>query len=255
MACIWLLVSLLTNAEKLEKAIEQVQAVMTIGADGVANYSDEMRRLAGLSENLAKLKLASTIAEQNKAISMSVMGINEALNETRGSWDSYLDQVEKVLGAQAGSNGYVAAEKAFRQYSSVIRTFTADGDVDKLERSLVALSDAGAANTQTGRALISQTVDLIEKYRVGKVTIDALKDSTKDLGTITRETTDIFSQLTSSLIAEEKALLDGERAAFAYSISTKELTDSQKSDLLARYDRIAALENEKFVNARPRRII
>lgn len=234
-----------TNAEKLEKAIEQVQAVMTIGADGVANYSDEMRRLAGLSENLAKLKLASTIAEQNKAISLSVTGIREALDDTRGSFDTYVDQIEKVLGAQVGTNGYAAAEKAFSKYSSVIRTFTADGDVDKLERSLVALSDAGAANTKTGRALISQTVDLIEKYRVGKVTIDALKDSTKDLGTITRETTDIFSQLTNSLIAEEKALIDGERAAFAYSLSTKELTDSQKTDLIARYDRIAALENEK----------
>jgi len=166
-----------TNAEKLEKAIEGVQAVITVGSGQVANYTEEMERLAGLNETLAKIKLATTIAEQNKAIELSVTGIREAIDDTRGSFDTYTDQVENLLGVQVGTNGYAAAEKSFRAYSSAITGFVASGDVEGLESSLLALSDAGAANTSVGRNLIAQTVDLIQKYREGQITIEALNEA------------------------------------------------------------------------------
>ena len=234
-----------TNTEKLEKAIENVQAVMTIGSGKVANYTEEMRRLAEFSETLARVKLATTIAEQNKAIDLSVRGIKETLDSTRGSFDTYVDQVEKLLGVQAGTNGYVAAERAFRDYSSAITSFVSSGDVEGLEKSLLALSEAGAANTATGQALINQTINLIQAYREGNVAIDALKEGLRDIDSITEQSTSSFDDLTQSLVTQEIALSLGERAAFAYTLALQNLTPEQYNSALASYDRIRALEGEK----------
>jgi len=234
-----------TNAEKLEKAIEGVQAVITVGSGQVANYTEEMERLAGLSETLAKLRLATTIAEQNKAIELSVTGIREAIDDTRGSFDTYTDQVENLLGVQVGTNGYAAAEKAFRAYSSAITGFAASGDVEGLESSLLALSDAGAANTSVGRSLIAQTVDLIQKYREGQIAIEALKSGLEDIKEVTASAESSFNNFTQSLTTQEIALTLGERAAFAYSLSLKGLTSEQYNAALASYDRVKALESEK----------
>lgn len=234
-----------TSAEKLEKAIEGVQAVITVGSGQVANYTEEMRRLAGLSETLAKLRLATTIAEQNKAIELSVTGIREAIDDTRGSFDSYTDQIENLLGVQVGTNGYAAAEKAFRSYSSAIAGFVASGDVEGLEASLLALSDAGAANTKVGRNLIAQTVDLIQKYREGQIAVEALKSGLEDIKEVTVSAESSFNNFTQSLTTQEIALTLGERAAFAYSLSLKGLTSEQYNATLASYDRVKALESEK----------
>lgn len=166
-----------TNAELLEKSIEQVRAVMTVGAEGVANYTEEMQKLAELSENLAKLRLATALADQNEAIKLGIKGIQEALDSTRGSFTSYTGQIEKLLKVSRGTDGFAAAERAFRDYSSAVSTFTKSGDVGELERSLLALSEAGASNTKEGRELIRTTTDLITKFREGQITIDALNQA------------------------------------------------------------------------------
>lgn len=231
-----------TNAEKLQKAIENVQAVMTVGADGIANYTDEMKRLSNLSETLAQLKLATTIAEQNKAIKLSISGITDALDDTRGSFDTYADQVEKIIGVQSGSNGYPAAEKAFRNYSAAIKSFASSGDVEQLEQSLVNLSDAGAANTETGQALINQTVELIEQYRLGKITTDALKDAINGVEQATRDSSETASNYALQLLTQKVALEQGERAAFELKMQLDGLTEAQKKHNLELYDSIKATE-------------
>ena len=68
-----------TNMEKLEKAIEQVKAVMTVGADGVANYTDELKKLNAISETIAKAKLAAAIKTQEDAIRTGFKAASEAL--------------------------------------------------------------------------------------------------------------------------------------------------------------------------------
>ena len=234
-----------SNAEKLEKAIEQVKAVMTVGADGVANYSDELKELNGLSESLVKLKLGLAVADQNKAINLSLAGLKEALDDTRGSFDTYSDQVTKVTGVKAGADAFKEAELAFRGYSSAIARFNADGDVDQLESSLTTLANSGANNTEKGRELIRTTIDMIAKFRQGQVTIDALKES---MGGLEEETTDAqnsFTNLIQSLILQREELVSGERAALKAKLQMDGLSESEIKSALAIYDNNEALREQK----------
>lgn len=234
-----------SNAEKLEKAIEQVKAVMTVGADGVANYSDELKELNGLSESLVKLKLGLAVADQNKAINLSLTGLKEALDDTRGSFDTYTDQVTKVTGVKAGTDAFKEAELAFRGYSSAISKFNADGDVDQLESSLTNLASSGANNTEKGRELIRTTIDMIAKFRQGQLTIDALKES---MGGLEEETTGAqngFTNLIQSLILQREELVSGERAALKARLQMDGLSDSEIKSALAIYDNNEAIRQQK----------
>ena len=73
-----------TNADKLGKAIENVQAVVTVGSGVVRNYTDEMKRLSQISETLAKIKLAQSIADSEEVISRSTKEIKTSFDEFIG---------------------------------------------------------------------------------------------------------------------------------------------------------------------------
>lgn len=234
-----------TAMEKLEKAVEQVKAVMTLGADGVANYSDEMQRLAGISESLTKLKIASTISAQNEAIKISVAGIKETLDDTRGSFDSYADQVSKITGKTSGKDAFTDAERALRDYNSTVSTFASSGDVAALEAALTRLSDAGASNTKAGRELISQTVNLIQAYREGQITLEALNGAIDDNTVITSEAKTQMQQLTESLILQRTELVDGERAALDLKLTMDGLSQSERNAALAIYDSNEAIRQQQ----------
>lgn len=246
-----------TNAEKLEKAIEGVQAVITLGVDGVTNYTEEMQKLANLSETLAQLRLSLAIADQSKAIELGLQGIREALDDTRGSFTTYTGQVEKLLKVSRGTDGFAAAERAFRDYSSAVSTFSKSGDVENLEQSLLALSEAGASNTEVGQNLIRTTVDLIAKFRQGQITIEALKSGLEDTAEVTDNSREPFDRLTKSLNSQLIEMQQGARAAFQYKLANSELTPEQQAAALATYDRVEAQrqlnkETQDFLTANER---
>ena len=94
-----------TSADALEKSIEQVKAVMTIGADGVANYADEMKELNKVSQQLAKIKLAEAILNQNEVIKNSSKAIVESAESTSKVYKSTFAELRNLTESVAKDIG------------------------------------------------------------------------------------------------------------------------------------------------------
>ena len=77
-----------TSADALAKSVESVKAVMTLGAGGVAEYTEEMEKLNKVSKQLAKIQLAQAIVEQNKVIKLSAKSVIESAQNTSKLYES-----------------------------------------------------------------------------------------------------------------------------------------------------------------------
>jgi|GEM_PF-3018668 len=101
-----------TSADALAKSVENVKAVMTLGAGGVAEYTEEMEKLNKVSKQLAKIQLAQAIVEQNKVIKLSAKSVIESAQNTSKLYESTFSNMralaEKVAVDIGGSMADVA---------------------------------------------------------------------------------------------------------------------------------------------------
>ncbi|RAS62627.1 hypothetical protein DET48_11421 [Vibrio diazotrophicus] len=156
-----------TNAlEDVEKATERVKAAITLSSEGITGYSEQMKVLAQVSDQLARIKIANLIADQANAMKVASTGINETISEFNG-----LNYQMDLFGNKSDD-----AYQAFIQLSQAAKSFEADpsGSITKLESALDAATRAGINNTEAGRGLVSQITDLIAQYKLGEITIDQL---------------------------------------------------------------------------------
>lgn len=234
-----------TEVEKLEAQVESVKAVITLSAAGVANYSDEMLRLAKISEQLSKVKLTLALKEQEQAIKQTAVAMRDEWGKQGSFYSNTNLTIAKTLKVS------VAAIEEFDKAVRAVGITPTVESMKQLENALAGLQQAGGMATEDGRKLIGTTADLILKFNEGKLTADALKLAIEGVVDVSNNVGEKFSQIIQSLSLQNAELVHGERSAYAMALKMEGLTDAQVNAAMAIYDANKALEDqrEKLKNA------
>lgn len=230
------------SADKLEQAIERIQASITLGAGGIANYSEEMKRLKDVSEALTRIKLANLIADQQEAMKLAATAINEQVSGLRGSFDTFNDVIKDTFGSitREGISAYQALAAASKRFN----TNQSAESIMELERALEQATAAGINNTKQGRELASSLVDLIFQYKSGKITIDALKESLESSSLVVGEHKSKLDELISSIALQAATVAMSDRELAVYTATLQGATDTDVKAINTIYDKIEAYEKE-----------
>ncbi|EJB8408339.1 hypothetical protein MW334_003526 [Vibrio parahaemolyticus] len=162
--------------EEVEKATKRVEASLTLSADGVAGYSEQMKVLAQTSEQLARIKLANIIADQANAMKVATEGMKSTVEDLQDDLFGFMGGgLDELFGATTMS-GMSALQQLQSAVDSISLDGVNDGTIESLNTALNAMQDAGAGATETGRDLISTVTDLIAKYKMGEITIKDLRE-------------------------------------------------------------------------------
>lgn len=264
-----------TSMDRLQKAIEKVQAVITIGAGGVANYSEEMQKLNAISAELTKIKLQNALAEQSAALKESAGAMRDAWKEAGtlsdqtssgviGEIISDKDQKKLKELAKDFNSGKISAEEFNKEVGNIKAAMSGVDLIDKgiknlgysskeaqeegvkqLVEGLGLLSGSAAQNTKAGRELTSAVTDLVVKYKEGKLTLDALRDSLNGTTDSFDKNAGTIKNLTNEFVLNAIRLSEGERAAFKFGLQLQGLDDDQVKAQLSLYDYNKELEKTK----------
>lgn len=225
-----------TAAEKMEKAIEQVKVVMTVGADGVANYTEELRKLERVSEVIAAAKVDAAIVAQKTALAEGVKSMEESFR----SFGSFYDE----RAAKIAENTKLPI-KAINELEKAMK-FPSTGDpaerVKLFEAAIESLRDGLPDANKKGKELFTSVVDLVSEFAQGSERLQKLNKAVNDAGVSFGNTNKKASELTLELITQKIALEDGDRAALAFKLQMDGLTEAQKKQVLALYDANTATE-------------
>ncbi|AKA61191.1 tail length tape-measure protein 1 [Pseudoalteromonas phage H103] len=264
-----------TSMDRLQKAIEKVQAVITIGAGGVANYSEEMQKLNTISEALTRIKLQNALAEQATAL-------KEVSGAMRDAWEeagTFYDQTSSgVVGeiikdrdlkklddlAEKYNAGTISAEEFNEKAGDIRKAIRGVNLIDKgiknlgytskeaqeqglqqLIDGLKLMSTSAAQNTKAGRELSSNITELVIKYKEGKLTLDALRESLDGTTDSFDKNAGTIKNLTNEFVLNAVRLSEGERAAFKFGLQLQGLDSDQIKAQLSLYDYNKELEKTK----------
>ncbi|ELV8682592.1 hypothetical protein QNE28_002553 [Vibrio fluvialis] len=172
-----LLPSLMKTTDALgdvEKATERVKAALTLSSEGITGYSDNMKVLAQVSDQLARVKLANIIADQANAMKVALKGVGDTFDDAFDRpWRTYESNVENLFG-NASYSAFEAAA-ALRAASGALSSGIDDQKIEDLASALERAKTAGINNTDAGRQMVSVMTDLIAQYKLGETTISQLK--------------------------------------------------------------------------------
>lgn len=172
-----LLPSLMKTTDALgdvEKATERVKAALTLSSEGITGYSDNMKVLAQVSDQLARVKLANIIADQANAMKVALKGVGDTFDDAFDRpWRTYESNVENLFG-NASYSAFEAAA-ALRAASGALSSGIDDQKIEDLASALERAKTAGINNTDAGRQMVSVMTDLIAQYKLGEITISQLK--------------------------------------------------------------------------------
>jgi hypothetical protein len=244
--------------ESFQKAIESMQASITIGATGVAEYTSQMKVLAGLSETLAKIKIAALIGEQRQAYKDGAASLADYTSNVAGfvrGFGSLESTVSGLTGKKLGSDGYDEAAASMKEFRFAVGAFNASQtveSVDMLEAATKRFSDAGASSTKQGRELSARVVELITAFRSGELSLKALNDALKDNSLITgdaaakaKQYADTVNQMVASLKLETETLGTSDRAKALHVAWMNKATQAQFDEINTAYDAIEAHTNNE----------
>lgn len=266
------LIDTTTSMQKLEKSIERVQAVITIGSNGVANYSEEMQKLSAISEVLTKIKLQNALAEQNAALKESANAMRDVWKEAGTLFDQTSSGVisevisdkdqKKLKSLSADFNaGKISLEEFNTEAGHIKNAMSGISLIDKgiknlgfsskeaKERGLEQLIDglemfstSAGQNTKQGRELSSTITDLVQKYKEGKLTLDALNNSINGVTKDFDRNASTIKDLTNEFVINAIRLQEGERAAFKFGLQLKGLDSDQIAAQMSLFDYNKELE-------------
>jgi hypothetical protein len=165
-----------TNAlEDVEKATERVKAAITLSSEGITGYSEQMKVLAGVSQSLARVKLANLIADQANAMKIAAESVGDEITDALSRpFSSYASNIKDIFGTTS-AYAYEAAAELRGAANELSSGITTEG-IDKLAKALEMAIDAGINNTEAGRLMVSNMTDLIAKYKLGELTIQQFKE-------------------------------------------------------------------------------
>lgn len=231
-----------TALETVEKAVENVRAAMTLGADGVAEYSDEMKKLRQISAALAEIKVAGLIAEQNEAFKVGIKETVKLMDDARDRF---------ALGQFKLTKEGLSAFTDLNQSIESLKVAPTVDAINKAETALLALSRAGVSNTKQGRELTKQMGGLISEYKLGKITIAELQKALVNTNVITDKAGESATQLKEKVSAMVSAIQEQGKAVnetnrqTAIRIATEDkATTAQLAAINAAFDSIESKEKQ-----------
>ena len=232
-----------SNIEKLQKAIENTKAIMTLGKNGIIEYTDEMKRLETASENLAKIKIALAITENTNALKDSRKEFIALRADLFGFQEDSSEAAKRLTGMTDKTGDVLDLASALQAFSNSV---TDEEKLKQLERAESVLlqmrNDKGEFPTKDLTAFAQEFFTLADATRQAITNNQALKNSNEDLDTSTSATGESFNKLRIGLKEQTIALQDGERAAFKYSLlMSGEYSAAQIEAALKIYDTNAAL--------------
>ena len=269
------LIDTTTSMQKLEKSIERVQAVITIGANGVANYSEEMQKLSSISEVLTRIKLQNALAEQTSALKENASAMREAweeagtlfdqtssgvigevisdkdqkklkelaadFNSGKISLEEFNDEAGHIKDAMSGIN---LIDKGIKNLSFTSKEAKEQG-IAQLIDGLSLFSTSAGQNTKEGRELSATITDLVQKYKEGQLTLEALSNSLNGVTDSFDKNASTVRDLTNEFVLNAIRLQAGERAAFKFSLQLKGLDADQVAAQMSLFDYNKELEKTK----------
>jgi len=240
-----------TSLDKFKQSIENIQASITLSATGVAEYTEQMKTLASLSAELAKVKIANLIAEQQQAFKDGAASLREYTADVTGlvrGFGSFESVVSTITAQKLGKDGFDEAKIAVQQFRQAATEFslqqTAD-TVEGLELALKRLSEAGASSTQQGRELINRTIELISAYRAGEITLKAFNEGLKDNKTITTDNANAVKELVKAVEEQAKTYGFTDRELAIHAAKVKGASEEDLKAINIAYDRIESLKREE----------
>lgn len=236
-----------SNIEKLEKAIENTKAIMTLGKNGIIEYTDEMKRLETASENLAKIKIALAITENTKALKESrkeFMAIRADIFEFQ---ESASEAAKRLTGMTDKTGDVLDLASSLQALSNAVTDEQKLKILERTEKTLLSMRNpSGEFPTKDLAELAQQFFTLSDVTRQAIANNKALTSANENLDTSASATGESYDKLRISMKEQLIALKDGERAAFKYSlVMSKEYTPAQIMAALKTYDTIEALKEQK----------
>lgn len=232
-----------SNIEKLQKAIENTKAIMTLGKNGIIEYTDEMKRLETASENLAKIKIALAITENTNALKDSRKEFIALRADLFGFQEDSSEAAKRLTGMTDQTGNVLDLASALQAFSNSVTDESKLKALERAENVLLQMrNDKGEFPTKDLTAFAQEFFTLADATRQAITNNQALKKSNEYLDTSASATGESFNKLRIGLKEQTIALQDGERAAFKYSLlMSGEYSAAQIEAALKIYDTNAAL--------------
>lgn len=231
-----------SGIERLQKAIENTKAVMSVGANGIVEYTEEMKRLNTASETLARIKIALAMTQNAEAMKGARKEAASLRLQLFGFQETAQDAAERLTGltSKAGEIQNIAlAMKDFNSATSDDKKLKA---LEKAEKLLLGLSKDGVFPTKELAEYAQTFFDFSDAIRQTITNNKALKESQDELEESNKITKDSFDDMKNALRGNIIELKSGERAALKWSLLMQGLDADQQAEILTLYDKKVALE-------------
>jgi len=243
-----------SSIEKFEKAVESAKAVLTLSAKGVAEYSDEMKKLNAISSDLAKVKIAATLSElerQTKEGAKALQELTKDATNTVNLFRNFNDVVEEISGKKAGADGFNAAGQAIKDFNFAVAAFVAQqtpANVRDLENALKGLVATGATTTKMGNDLVLAATDLVAKFKEGQITADEFRKALAGTSLEAGKTREEITSMVKAIEIQAATIGKTDRQTAIYAATLKGANEQEKAAINAAYDKIEAYEAEQQAN-------
>ena len=265
-----------TSSQKLSKAIEHVKVVMTLGSEGVANYSDQMKELDKVNKEVAKMVLGSAIKDQTTIIKEQVnetvqifnklndgnifFNFNDAIKRSDQLFKSFngsVGEYSKFIGKQlgfVGENAKLMGAKYIRAFADMQKANTVEGFNKQLKIMRSLETTTGRVRMEMQKYIDAKNIQIPVLLKSVQE-LEALNKTQKENANLSQKSEQIITEVTKSLIAQNIELTGGKRALLAYSMAVDGYTQKQIESNLAIYDANKAIEdNNKKLEEREKQL-
>ncbi|QAY17959.1 putative tail length tape-measure protein [Pseudoalteromonas phage C7] len=238
------LIDTTTDLQKLEKALENTKAIMTLSAKGVASYTEEMKNLSRVSEALTKIKIALAITENTRAIKESKGEFASMRAELFGFQEDSTEAAKRLTGMTDKTGDVLNLASSLNRFGAAITDEQKLKALEEAEQTLLSMrSEKGEFPTKDLAEFAEKFLSVASATRQVISANKALKESNSEVNEQIENDGEAFEKLRINMKEQIIALEDGERAAYKYSLlMSKEFTPAQIEAALKLYDKKKAIE-------------
>ncbi|QDP63801.1 MAG: putative tail tape measure protein [Prokaryotic dsDNA virus sp.] len=233
-----------SNIEKLQKAIENTKAVMTVGASGVAEYTEEIKRLNTASESLAKIKIALAMTENAEALKASKKEASALRAELIDFQEDATDAAKRLTGLTSSTNDILSLTGAMNDFNAATSDDKKLKALDTAEKALLNMRKNGAFPTKELAEYAAEFFTFSDATRQAIANNKALSVSMDDMASSTKDAESQFKSIKDALRSQIIELNSGEEAALRYSLLLDGLNSDQIDQIITLTRKKKALEDE-----------